>query len=378
MKIAVLGTRYSPPFFRGGEEHIIHELKKNFEQKGHKVDVFTPGFKKWKDIDLRSKAGDTTRIPVHDVRFFYNLEFSYKFHRIMKPGTYDIVLNTHSHLGYFQTGITHVLLVNATSRGEAAAIKDRNPVKVFEKLARSTFGYSADKKVYDICSHIICVNPHIKSELTDYYGVCEDKIDIIGNGVDCDYYSPAEKITGEDEVIITYAGRLVSRKNVDLLIRAVAALGRERFKFRVRIIGEGEEEKRLKGLAGSLGINDSVAFLGRKDKGDLLELYRSSDLFVLPSRYEGMPLVLLESQACGVPAVVTNFDGADKVIENGRNGCILDGWSSEELAECLKTLSKDDEMRKTMSKNAREKMVREYSWEKIGSEFLQLFKKISK
>lgn len=379
MDIAIIGTRYSPPFFRGGEERIIHELKKNFKKKGHTINVYTPKFNKWKDIDLKSEAQDTKRIPIHDIRFFYNFEFSYKFNKMLLKDKieHDIYLNTHPHLGYFQKKKPHILLVNTTSYGEAKSIRNSSLKKIIEKLTRLTLAFWADKKIYKDSDFIVCVSNHIKNEIIKRYSIPQGKIIVIRNGVDCDFFLPKDnddKETKDKEVIISYVGRLANRKNLDLLLYAAYLLNKERFQFKVRIAGEGEEEKRLKELANSLKIERIVDFLGRRESDEILNLYQTSDIFVLPSRYEGVPLVLLEAQACGLPAVVTSFDGADEIIKDGENGFVVSNWQPQEFAKYLKILINDSKRRITMAKKARAMMVEEYSWDKIADKFLGLFK----
>jgi len=75
-RIAILGTRYSPPHFRGGEEHVIHYLSRHFAQRDCEVHVYTPEFRKWRDIDASSTAENVTRVPVSNVHFFYHFQFA--------------------------------------------------------------------------------------------------------------------------------------------------------------------------------------------------------------------------------------------------------------------------------------------------------------
>ena len=354
---------------------MMHQLKMSFEKKGHHVDVYAPGFSKWKEIDAKSDARNTVRIPIHDVRFFYNLEFSRKFQRLLKDKKYDIIFNTHAHLGCFIREHPNIIQVNCTSYGEAEAIKPDSFKKIVEIAARKSLGYLADRKAYSNSDHIICVNDHIRENLVENYNIPQAKIDMVGNGVDCDWFSPAPE-NDRGQTVITYVGRLVNRKNVALLIEAAALLDKENTPFNVRIIGEGEEEDKLKHLAASLGLGERIRFLGRKEGEDLRELYRTSSIFVLPSRYEGLPLSLLEAQACGLPAVVTAFSGAEKIVKDDENGYVAKGWEASDLAVCIKPLINNKKLRLSMSANARKLMVEEYSWDRIADKLLDVFEKV--
>ncbi|MBZ5738499.1 glycosyltransferase [Nocardioides mangrovi] len=127
---------------------------------------------------------------------------------------------------------------------------------------------------------------------------------VIGNGVDTDAFSPGEgkRAGGDDGLEILCVGRLCRQKGQDLLIRAIAELGPVlQHRIRLTLIGAGPDEQELRALASEFDIN--VGFLGHRT--NLVEDYRRADIIVLPSRWEGVPLVAMEAISCGAAVLLT-------------------------------------------------------------------------
>jgi glycosyltransferase involved in cell wall biosynthesis len=377
MKIAILGTRYSPPYIRGGVEAVIHDLKRGFESRGNHVDVFTPAFRKWSEIDQASPASNVHRLPVPSIRFVNNFIFSKKLNSFLSGKSYDVILNMHAHLGCLIRVRPHIITVATTSFGEARSMVVQTPMRAIEWLTRKTLGFWFERRSLRRCDRIVCVADHIRKDLQGEYGLLNEKMVCIGNGVDCEKFSPAirERKSSHcaDPPIIVYAGRLAPRKNVERLIRAADLLRERLIRFKLRICGEGEERTRVERLCGDLGLSHAVEFAGRVPSDRLPDEYRRASVFVLPSRYEGVPLVLLESQACGVPACVADFPGVESVIEDGKNGLVVVGEGPTVLADALARLLKNAEERSSMGQLARTRMIEGFSWDRIVDDYLRLF-----
>lgn len=138
----------------------------------------------------------------------------------------------------------------------------------------------------------------------------------------------------EFEFAIGTVGRLVPVKGIEHLIRAAAEMIRRREAVRVVIAGDGPALPELVALVRSLGLEQKVSFLGWRR--DALEVINALDLFVLPSLHEGMPTVLLEAMALGVPVVASRAGGIPEILADGRTGLLAEPGSPASLAEkCL-------------------------------------------
>ncbi len=169
-------------------------------------------------------------------------------------------------------------------------------------------------------------------------------------------------------MVVCFAGRLVGVKGVDVLLRAVSMCRRE---LTLVIAGEGPERGRLEELAVELGVEGRVRFLGWVE--GVGELLAASDVFVLPSYSEGMPMALIEAMAAGRACVVTDIG---LPVANGDTGLVVRAGDAEELAGALDTLAENQELREALGRRAREWVRAEFSWERAAERYLQVFREV--
>jgi glycosyltransferase involved in cell wall biosynthesis len=174
-----------------------------------------------------------------------------------------------------------------------------------------------------------------------------DRIVVIPNPV-----VPGEHTSAPSEPppqpFILGAGRLVRQKGFDILIRAFGVVAPEAPQLRLVIAGEGPEEKQLRDLAAGLGLGSRVTFLG--NVRDLSALMRYAVAFVLSSRYEGFPNVLLEALACGLPTVAADCpEGPREILADGQYGLLVPCNDATALAAAIVRLLADAELRRRLS-----------------------------
>jgi len=167
---------------------------------------------------------------------------------------------------------------------------------------------------------IIAVSGAVKHSLIKHK-VDKNKIEVVLNGIDVSKYGifNIKELDGKvkKDFVFVFIGRLIYQKGVDVLIKAFSFLD----KGELIIVGDGVERKNLEELANNLGVSDRVKFVGiRKDIPQILSY---SDCFVLPSRYEGLPMVLLEAVASKKIIVVSDFESGKEIIEDGINGMVF-------------------------------------------------------
>jgi len=181
----------------------------------------------------------------------------------------------------------------------------------------------------DYAQKVICVSRALKDRLIEY-GVAEDKLVVLMNGVDRDLFNAGVKANRERRYLLS-VGNLVPLKGHDLILRALAHFPDER----LIIIGGGEQEAALKSLARQLGLAGRTEFFSHVTHGALPPFYAGAKATILMSAMEGMPNVLLESLACGAPAIAPRVGGIPEVVTE-ENGILLNARSPESLTGGLK------------------------------------------
>jgi len=189
---------------------------------------------------------------------------------------------------------------------------------------------------------------------------------VIENGIDQRPYQDGPSsdairrslgVAGETTVISCVA-RLHEQKGIDILLSALHQLRESNFNARVWVVGDGHLSDTLRRQAADLGLTEVVQFLGFRD--DVPEILKSSDIFVLPSRFEAMSIGIMEAMAAGLPCVVTDVGENARMVEHGVNGFVIPPEDPHSLVEALGYLLTDSALLKRMGQASRQK-VEEYS-----------------
>ena len=183
-----------------------------------------------------------------------------------------------------------------------------------------------------------------------FYGADEKKCYISFLAVDVDKYIQTPQ--SHDRGKILCVGSLIERKGVDLLFYALANVESN---YELFLAGDGNEKETLVRLAREQKIENKVHFLGQLSREELLKHYADSDLFVLPTREDCFALVILEAMCSNLPVVCSKYaDGAFDLIEDGKNGFIVDPYDVDKFAEKIDKILKDQKLRKSMGNCSKE------------------------
>ena len=198
-------------------------------------------------------------------------------------------------------------------------------------------------------------------------------IKVIPNGVDVEKYRPVDRDWSPAHLLFT--GRLVYQKGLDLLLEALSAL--QDLPWRLTVVGDGPELDSLTQQAQTLGLGDRIDFVGWKSRQDLLPYYHDANLFVFPSRHEGMPNSLLEAMSCGLPAIATDIAGNQELVVDGENGLLVPSEDVGALRDALRTLISQEHLRAEMGEAARQHILESYSWQATAQAYLTLLKQVA-
>lgn len=171
---------------------------------------------------------------------------------------------------------------------------------------------------------------------------------------------PNVKVAFNDKKTLLFLGVLIKRKGAHDLIEALSRIKIKNYKL--LIAGSGIEEANLKELVNKYNLNENVEFLGWVDFEGKSKLLANSQILVLPSYNEGLPMSILEAMSYGIPILSTNVGDISTVVINGKNGYLCNPGNVELLSEHLSTLiNMQKEQWEVLSNNARETIIKEYS-----------------
>jgi glycosyltransferase involved in cell wall biosynthesis len=294
-------------------------------------------------------------------------------------------LRFHSWLRREQPDVLHAHLPHAAWLARWSRLAAPVPLVVDTLHSSATgrigrhFGYACSRWLTD---HVTAVSQATAASHLAAGMVSESKLSVVWNGIDVGRWQPdararlqaREELGVKDEFLWLAVGRLEGVKDYPCLLRAMT---RTPERARLLVLGAGPQEGRLRELAEWLGLKQRVRFAGFEP--NVVRWMRAADGFVLSSRYEGLPMVLLEAGACGVPVVATDVLGTREVVVDGETGWLTPAGDTQELAETMmKLMHMPPEARHAMGERARRHVARNFGleaaldrWERVYANLLE-------
>ena len=298
--------------------------------------------------------------PKRDVQAYLALR---DFFRAERP---DIV-HTHSSktgiLGRLAAKAAGVPTIVHTVHGYAFPAESRAAIKAIFKFL--------ERRAGRVTHRMIVLNDADAAIARDLLGVPDRRLAVLPNGVDVDTYSPATPearhalrrsvfgIESLDHVVVGMVGRLWVQKNPQCFVRAAIQVAAQRPRVSFFMIGDGEFRHELEAAIRASGQADRIRILGWRS--DVPELLKALDLMVLPSRWEGMPLAVLEAMSSAVPVIASDIPGNHHLVEDGSDGRLFPPDDDQALASALIELVDDAALRARFSAQARSKVLRRYT-----------------
>jgi glycosyltransferase involved in cell wall biosynthesis len=230
---------------------------------------------------------------------------------------------------------------------------------------------------------IIAECPQDADDLEDLYGADPAKLRLIPCGFDPAEFWPTEMRSARrllgldpDERIVLQLGRMVPRKGVDNVVRAVARLRRDH-DIAARLLVVGGESRtpdpavtpeigRLQGIARDEGVADAVTFAGSRGRDELRLYYGAADVFVTTPWYEPFGITPVEAMACGTPVVGADVGGIKTTVRDGETGFLVPPTDPDALADRLARLFREPELLRDFGRRARRRAVTFYTWGRVS------------
>ena len=186
-----------------------------------------------------------------------------------------------------------------------------------------------------------------------------DRLHIIHCGVDPSLFKPVTH-TGRGTRLLT-VGRMASVKGMPVLLDAIKQLRNDHPDLTLTVVGDGPERNDFEQRAKSLGIEANVDFVGYQSQAEVRERLSNADVFVLPSFAEGVPVVLMEAMAAGVPVVTTRIAGVAELVDDGQSGRLVPPGDQHALADAIDDLLTDPDKRTRFGHAGHQKVDAEFN-----------------
>ncbi len=390
----------------GGMNVYVRELTYHLGKMGVHVDVFTRSQDEhvpqvlhqlcYGNRVVHVPAGPETYLPKQQLSTYLPqfaegiLQFAAE-----KGIEYDLI---HSH--YWMSGIAGKQLKTSWNIPMVQMFhtlgKMKNRIAQSPAEMEGEYRLNGEQEVIDAADKIVIATPAERSQLEFLYQTPSTKMEIIPPGVDTSkfYPIPADEakaaigISPKDRMLL-FVGRIEPLKGIDVLMEAIAQLHKNNEidgcpHYLVIIGGNPDAEgtdmdgemNRLMQLRRDLDLKDMVVFLGKRDQDTLPYYYSAAEIVIMPSHYESFGMVALEAMACGTPVVASQVGGLGFLVQDGITGFVVPNADPALLAEKIKLLVCDGELRAQMGKNANA-YAQDYDWHKITERTIDLYERVT-
>ncbi len=219
----------------------------------------------------------------------------------------------------------------------------------------------------DEAAFVVVISEYNRDLIVEDCGeAVRDRLRLIHSGIDTRFFHPGEGARGPGPFRILCVGTLHEVKGQTYLIEACRRLVESGIDLRAELVGEGPDRDELVGQIARAGLADRVALLGPRSRGEIAELLRSSDVLVTPSvptregKREGIPVVLMEALGSGLAVVASRISGIPELVEDGRDGLLVAPRDAGALADAIRRLHDDPELRRRLGTQGRQRVEREF------------------
>ena len=266
--------------------------------------------------------------------------------------------------------------IHATEHGRHQGWVDKHP---------QSYIHGVERWITNRSERVIACSHYMREQIADIFGVDEERVSVIPNGIDPDDLQPQDpaelarlraEFAAPDEKLVLLIGRLVYEKGFQLALEAMPRLIEEVPGTRFLVAGSGTHEAELHRQAEELGLMEHGTFLGWIGDDVLHSLYRIADLTVVPSIYEPFGLVALEAMASGCPCIVADTGGLREVVPHEEAGLRFRARDPEALAEVAIRVLSDDELGRRLVAEAYEHL-RRFDWADVAEQTAAVYAELS-
>jgi glycosyltransferase involved in cell wall biosynthesis len=372
MNIGILCAGPFPPTGLDGMAVYVKHLSNKLTEKGHCVTIVARGSFGVQQESV--KAGlRIVRVPIAPLYPFHVHIHGILVNKIIKSLEHRLdILHAHSpYVPAVNTSIPLLTTMHTLERIDFLHYEAKGLRRLAYKIASYVIS-SMELKLFQNSDMLTAVSSHVFNELNMFYGL-EREGAVLGNGVDEETFVPLRDRRKRKKDYVLYVGRMNYRKGLFDLVECAKHVCKERPDVSFVLVGEGPLASSIFRKAAEAGIRKNITFTGFVSRERLKQLYQNCSVLALPSHYEGLPTVMLEAMACGIPVVATRIGGHTDVISDGLNGFLVPVRAPKEMVEPILKLLDDENLNEEIGRAARDTIEKDYTWDRISEKVLKCY-----
>lgn len=328
-----------PDFGLAGAETMVENLSCSLAAEGH--DVLVISF-----FDLHTAI--TERIENKGIKIEYlgkkrgfDPSIISKMRRIIKAYQPDVI-HTHRHV------LPYAFLASLGLK-----VKRVHTVHNVAQKEQTKAGKTINGVLFQHFNVVpVALSEEIQRTIQEVYGLPDNRIPVVFNGIDLSRCIVKESYARKDTFTVLHIGRFMDVKNHELLLRSFARFKEHHSDARLQLLGDGELKENMMQLAGQLNITDAVEFAGLQS--NVYPWLHNADVFILPSKFEGMPMTLIEAMGTGLPIIASDVGGIPDMLMDQKDALLI-APKEENILVALESIYSDEEKRKRLGRNAWDK-----------------------
>lgn len=403
MRIALISEHASPlatlgSVDAGGQNIYVSHVARSLARAGHHVDVFTrrddPALPAAVDVRpgmrvLHIPAGPACFVPKEQL-LGHMPAFAKATRQLMARSVpYDVV-----HANFFMSGLVALRMKESFGTPVVMTFHALGLVRREHQAEADAFPaerIDIERRIVRHADRIVAECPQDHADLMRLYDARDSHIATVPCGVDTAEFAPADRAEARrklglapHEFVVLQLGRLVPRKGIDNVIRAVAQLPASMQARLVVVGGESREPDehatpeiaRLRAVAHACGVADRVRFLGHRQRHELADCYNAADVFVTTPWYEPFGITPLEAMACGTPVIGSRVGGIQHTVVDGVTGCLVPPHDPDALAERLAHLHANPELARAFGRAGVRRVRSLFSWKHVADELTVVYEAV--
>jgi glycosyltransferase involved in cell wall biosynthesis len=349
----------TPTLNIGGGEKLTVDLIRNIDRNLFDVTLLVLFSEKQTHFSEQVKSTDI-KIVYGDKRRGFDFKIYPKINKILKEVKPDVI---HTHLNVLQYMFPFYFTQKYKKVHTIHSVADKEAYGILKYVHKFSFKY--------LNVIPVSISKYITNSMREFYPFLNE-IKCVYNGIDLEKFKPFSSKRNQRSIKFIATGSLYPVKNHKFMIEAFSRLVTKFENITLTILGDGELRQELEEQIDSKNLKGKVFLKGRVN--NVAYELNKSDIYLMSSIYEGLPLSLLEAMACGLPIISTKAGGIVDVIIDGSNGLLVNNGDIEDYVNCMERLVVDDNLRNSISRNCQlqsqsyniKKCVKEYEAIYIG------------